>query len=111
MNLLLPDGVRDYALLHSILGRHSVTDWVNPETGHTAGRRNFMLSLDFDPEKLPGNAPLWKSIKHTLSYTLPPPALELTPALHLLPGIDEQSGLGVEDIVGRNMVEYRSREP
>jgi predicted lipoprotein DUF2279 len=88
MNGLLPDGARDYwpSFIRLSAG-HSVTDWVNPETGVTQrGKRKIMFSLDFDPEKLPGNAPLWKSIKHTLSYYhFPAPALELTPTLHLSP--------------------------
>ena len=50
---------------------HSVTDWINPETGAAQrGKRIIVLSLDFDPEKLPGDAPWWKSVKHTLSYYL-----------------------------------------
>jgi hypothetical protein len=88
MNRLLPDGARDYwpSFIRLSAG-HSVTDWVNPETGATQrGKRKIMLSLDFDPEKLPGNAPLWKSIKHTLSYYhFPAPALELTPTVHFSP--------------------------
>ncbi len=88
MNRLLPEGVKEYwpSFIRFSAG-HSVTDWVNPETGATQrGKRKIMLSLDFDPEKLPGNAPLWKSIKHTLSYYhFPAPALELTPKLHLSP--------------------------
>jgi Predicted periplasmic lipoprotein (DUF2279) len=85
---LLPDGAKPYwpAFIRFSAG-HSVTDWVNPETGNPQrGKRKIILSLDFDPEKLPGNAPLWKSIKHTLSYYhFPAPALELTPKVHLSP--------------------------
>lgn len=88
MSRLLPDGARQYwpSFIRLSAG-HSITDWVNPETGVIQrAKRKIVLSLDFDPEKLPGNAPLWKTIKHTLSYYhFPAPALELTPALHLSP--------------------------
>jgi hypothetical protein len=88
MNRLLPDGAKDYwpSFIRFSAG-HSVTDWISPETGFPQrAKRKIILSLDFDPEKLPGNAPLWKSIKHTLSYYhFPAPALELTPKLHLSP--------------------------
>jgi hypothetical protein len=88
MNRILPDGAKQYwpSFIRLSAG-HSVTDWVSPETGAPQrAKRKIMLSLDFDPEKLPGNAPFWKSIKHTLSYYhFPAPALELTPALHLSP--------------------------
>jgi hypothetical protein len=88
VNELLPDAAKPYwpSFIRLSAG-HSVTDWVNPETGATQrAKRKIMLSLDFDPEKLPGNAPLWKTIKHTLSYYhFPAPALELTPKLHASP--------------------------
>jgi hypothetical protein len=56
---------------------------VNPETGVTQrAKRKILLTLDFDPEKLPGDAPWWKSIKQALSYYhFPAPALQLTPNL------------------------------
>jgi hypothetical protein len=85
---LLPDGAKPYwpSFIRLSAG-HSVTDWINPETGNPQrAKRRIVLSLDFDPEKLPGNLPLWRSIKHTLSYYhFPAPALELTPKLHLSP--------------------------
>ena len=88
MEQLLPDGAKQYwpSFIRFSVG-HSVTDWINPETGAAQrAKRKILLSLDFDPEKLPGNAPLWRTIKHTLSYYhFPAPALELTPALHLSP--------------------------
>ncbi|HEY4953637.1 MAG TPA: DUF2279 domain-containing protein [Gemmatimonadaceae bacterium] len=88
MNELLPDAAKPYwpSFIRLSAG-HSVTDWINPETGVAQrAKRKIILSLDFDPEKLPGNAPLWKSIKHTLSYYhFPAPALELTPTLHVSP--------------------------
>jgi hypothetical protein len=88
VNALLPDGAKPFwpAFIRFSAG-HSVTDWINPETGSPErGKRKIILSLDFDPEKLPGNAPWWKSVKHTLSYYhFPAPALELTPKMHLSP--------------------------
>jgi hypothetical protein len=88
MNELLPDAAKPYwpSFIRFSAG-HSVTDWVNPETGLTQrAKRKIIFSLDFDPEKLPGDAPLWRTIKHTLSYYhFPAPALELTPKWHLSP--------------------------
>jgi predicted lipoprotein DUF2279 len=86
MNALLPEGAKQYwpSFIRLSAG-HSVTDWVNPETGAVQrAQRKILLSLDFDADKLPGNAPWWRSVKRTLSYYhLPAPALELTPKLHL----------------------------
>jgi hypothetical protein len=88
VNRLLPDDAKKYwpSFIRFSAG-HSVTDWVNAETGDVQrGKRIIVLSLDFDPEKLPGDAPWWKSVKHTLSYyRFPAPALLLTPRLHLSP--------------------------
>ena len=88
VNRLLPDDAKKYwpSFIRFSAG-HSVTDWINAETGAAQrGKRIIVLSLDFDPEKLPGDAPWWKSVKHTLSYyRFPAPALQLTPRLHLSP--------------------------
>jgi hypothetical protein len=88
VNQLLPDGAKPYwpSFIRFSVG-HAITDWVNPQTGSAQrAKRKIVLSLDFDPEKLPGEAPWWKSVKHTLSYyRYPAPALELTPKLHLSP--------------------------
>ena len=88
MDALLPADAKPFwpSFIRLSVG-HSITDWVNPETGDTQrAQRKIILSLDFDPDKLPGNAPLWRSIKRTLSYyRFPAPALELTPRLHLNP--------------------------
>jgi predicted lipoprotein DUF2279 len=87
LDALLPDAAKPYwPSFMRLSAGHSITDWMT-ETGTTQrARRKILLSLDFDPAKLPGNAPLWKSIKHTLSYYhFPAPALELTPKLHLAP--------------------------
>ena len=62
---------------------HSITDWKDPNTGATQrAQRKILLTLDFDPNALPGDAPLWKTIKQTLSfYHFPAPAIQLTPDL------------------------------
>jgi predicted lipoprotein DUF2279 len=88
MEELLPAGAKQFwpSFVRVSVG-HSITDWINPETAEAQrAKRKIILSLDFDPDKLPGNAPLWRSIKRTLSYYhFPAPALELTPKLHLTP--------------------------
>jgi len=63
---------------------HSITDYIDPITGasHRA-RRKLLLSIDLDPEHLPGQNRLWKLVKHELSYYhFPSPALQLTPGVH-----------------------------
>jgi hypothetical protein len=88
VNEMLPDGAKPYwpSFIRLSVG-HSITAWQIPTTtAPQRAQRKILLSLDFDPEKLPGNAPLWRSIKHTLSYyRFPAPALQLTPTLHLSP--------------------------
>ena len=61
----------------------SITDYVDPQTGRGMwARREILLSLDVDPEKLPGQHPLWRRVKHELSYYhFPAPALRLTPTV------------------------------
>ena len=62
---------------------YSITDYVDPVTVATQrARRKLFLSIDIDPERLPGeNAPS-KAVKHQLSYYhFPSPALQLTPSL------------------------------
>ena len=86
VDALLPEGARPYwpGLLRLSVGR-SVTDWVNPTTGaFQTARQVLVLSLDVDPEKLPGNHPLWRTVKKQLSYYhFPAPALVLTPSARL----------------------------
>jgi Predicted periplasmic lipoprotein (DUF2279) len=88
VNALLPDDAKQYwpSFIRFSVG-HSVTDWIDPATGKPQrARRKILLSLDFDADKLPGNAPWWRTLKRTLSYYhLPAPALELTPSLHASP--------------------------
>ena len=60
---------------------HSITDYVDPNTGRGLwAKREFVLTLDLDPEKLPGQNHIWRQVKHELSYYhFPAPALVLTP--------------------------------
>lgn len=62
---------------------HSITDYVDPVTGRGQwARREIVFGLDLDPEKLPGNNPVWRRVKHELSYyRFPAPALRLTPTV------------------------------
>jgi uncharacterized protein YfiM (DUF2279 family) len=62
---------------------HTITDWVDPATGRSQwAHRRILLSLDLDPEKLPGDHPLWNRIKHELSYyRFPAPAIQLYPSV------------------------------
>ena len=82
VNALLPADKKQYwpAAVRLSVG-HSVTDWISPVDGHSIrGKRKILLSLDLDPEKLPGENHLWKQVKHQLSYFhFPAPALQLTP--------------------------------
>ena len=84
MKQLLPDDVADYwpGIVRLSVG-HSITDYVDPATG--AGEwahRKFVVSLDLDPSRLPGDFPVWRTVKRELSYYhFPAPALVLTPTL------------------------------
>lgn len=87
VNALLPENARGYwpSFLRISAG-HSITDWINPTTGENMrARRKILLSIDLDMEKLPGNNPVWKTVKRNLSYVhLPSPALQLTPSFEAL---------------------------
>lgn len=84
VNALLPEQAKGYwpSFLRISAG-HSITDWIDPHTGaNIRAKRKILLSLDFDPEKLPGDNRLWKTVKHQLSYIhFPAPTLQLTPKL------------------------------
>ena len=60
---------------------HSITDWIDPQTGQSKrAQRKILLSLDLDASKLPGEHPIWRTVKSTLSYIrLPAPAIQITP--------------------------------
>ncbi len=85
MHELLPEGARHFwpAPLRLSVG-HSITDWVSPQTGGAQfARHELVLSVDIDPEQLPGENRVWKRVKHELSYYhFPAPALVLAPTLH-----------------------------
>jgi hypothetical protein len=87
VHALLPTRLQPYwpSLLRASIG-HSITDYIDPVTGASQrAKRKLLLSIDIDPEKLPGENPLWKTVKHQLSYYhFPSPALQLTPSLRTL---------------------------
>ncbi|MDQ3516127.1 MAG: YfiM family protein [Gemmatimonadota bacterium] len=87
VDAFLPEAARPFwpDVLRFSVG-HSITDWIDPETGHSfRARRKILLSLDFDASKLPGNHPLWRTVKNTLSYIrLPAPALQITPSFDVI---------------------------
>lgn len=60
---------------------HSITDWIDPQTGaNIRAQRKFLLTIDIDAEKLPGDNRIWKTFKRQLGYIhLPSPALQITP--------------------------------
>ena len=87
VNRMLPDGAKQYwpSFIRLSAG-HSITDWINEQGTSYRAKRKLLLSLDLDPEKLPGDAPIWRAIKHTLSYyRFPAPALQITPSFDLIP--------------------------
>ena len=82
---LLPPELKRYwpGILRASVG-HSITDWIDPVTGRgVRAQRKIVLSIDLDPEKLPGDNPVWRRVKHELSYYRFP-----APALVLGPGVD-----------------------
>ena len=87
IDALLPPQAKPYwpAFLRVSAG-HSITDWIDPRTGaNIRAQRKILLTIDFDPEKLPGDNHIWKTFKRNLSYIhLPSPALQLTPEFELL---------------------------
>lgn len=87
INRLLPDAAKPYwPSFVRLSAGHSITDWNTVAGAPIRAKRKLLLSLDLDPEKLPGNAPLWRSIKHTLSYyRFPAPALQITPSIDIIP--------------------------
>jgi len=65
---------------------HSITDWIDPQTGASMrAQRKILLTLDLDAEKLPGNNRIWKTFKRQIGYIhLPSPALQITPKTELI---------------------------
>jgi Predicted periplasmic lipoprotein (DUF2279) len=83
VNALLPESAKRFwpAILRVSAG-YSITDYVNPDTGAPQrARRKILLSIDIDPEHLPGDGKAWRTIKHELSFfRIPGPTLQLTPS-------------------------------
>ena len=79
---LLPDKAKPYwpSFIRLSPG-YSITDYVDPQTGQgLRAKRRFLISLDIDPEHLPGDNKVWRTIKHELAFIrIPGPALQLTP--------------------------------
>jgi len=87
VNRLLPDGAKPYwpSFIRLSAG-HSITDWIDQNGASFRAKRKILVSLDFDPEKLPGDAPIWRSIKKGLSYyRFPAPAIQITPSVDFVP--------------------------
>lgn len=82
-DLLPPKTARLWpGILRLSLG-HSVTEWRDPYTGTRGrGKRVLVASVDLDVRRIPGNHPLWRTVKEQLSfYHFPAPALQFTPSL------------------------------
>jgi hypothetical protein len=60
---------------------HSITDWIDPQTGaNMRAQRKILLTIDIDAEKLPGDNRIWKTVKRQIGYIhLPSPALQISP--------------------------------
>lgn len=86
VNGLLPDRYKRFwpAFVRLSPG-YSITDYVLPGTGAgKRARRKILLSIDLDPEKLPGDNKVWRTIKHELSFLrIPGPTLQFTPKSRL----------------------------
>ena len=79
---LLSDGAKPFwpSLIRLSPG-YSITDYVDPATGGALrAKRKILVSLDLDPEHLPGDNKVWRTIKHELAFfRIPGPTLQLTP--------------------------------
>jgi hypothetical protein len=85
---LLPDGAKPFwpSFIRLSPG-YSITDYVDPVTGGALrAKRKILVSLDFDPEHLPGDNKVWRTIKHELAFfRIPGPTLQLTPIRKFFP--------------------------
>ena len=61
---------------------YGITNWRDPYTAaDRVAHRKVLMSIDLDPEQLPGSHPLLKRIKREMSYyRFPAPALQFTPS-------------------------------
>lgn len=66
---------------------YSITDYVEPTTGAALrAKRKLLISLDIDPESLPGDNHVWQTVKHQLAFLrIPGPTLQLTPTRKFFP--------------------------
>jgi Predicted periplasmic lipoprotein (DUF2279) len=85
---LLPDGAKPFwpSFIRLSPG-YSITDYVDPTTGGALrAKRKILVSLDLDPEQLPGDNKVWRTIKHELAFfRIPGPTLQLTPIRKFFP--------------------------
>ena len=85
---LLPDAAKPFwpSFIRFSPG-YSITDYVDPVTGRPQrAKRKILVSLDLDPEKLPGDNKVWRTIKHELAFfRVPGPTLQLTPMRKFFP--------------------------
>jgi hypothetical protein len=85
---LLPDAAKPFwpSFIRFSPG-YSITDYVDPVTGRPQrAKRKIVVSLDLDPEQLPGDNKIWRTIKHELAFfRIPGPTLQLTPVRKFFP--------------------------
>lgn len=85
---LLPNGAKPFwpSFIRLSPG-YSITDYVEPTTGGALrAKRKILVSLDLDPEQLPGDNKIWQTIKHELAFfRIPGPTLQLTPIRKFFP--------------------------
>lgn len=82
MHGLLPDGGKKFwPSIVRISPGYSITNYVDPVTGGgLRAKRRILLSIDLDPEKLPGDNRIWRIVKHELAFIrIPGPTVQLTP--------------------------------
>jgi hypothetical protein len=86
-SMLPAEARRFWPSLLRVSAGHSITDWIDPQTGATMrARRRILLSIDLEAERLPGNAPLWRTIKRQIGFIhLPSPVLQLAPNVEVIP--------------------------
>lgn len=85
-DMLPPESKRFWPALLRVSVGHSITDWIDPQTGaNMRAQRKFLLTLDIDAEKLPGENRIWKTLKRQIGYIhLPSPALQITPTTEFI---------------------------
>ena len=81
-NVLNEQAGRMWPKMLRVSAGYGITNWRDPYTAENRfAHRKFLLSVDLDPEQLPGSHPVLKRIKREMSYyRFPAPALQLTPS-------------------------------